>query len=498
MSSKKTEAEFRDLLAKLHAFRHALAILSYDAETIMPAAGAEAMGETCGLLAEEQQKLLTSPQLKELLAAVQECGEQMPKELQAEAAELRRQQAKMEAISPAEYREYNTLQAHAVQVWKDAKQQEDFAAFQPYLEKLIDYNRRFALSYDKNTDVYDTLLDDNDRGLNRAELDPFFDQVARELSPLIREIAGQKAPEDDFLQGNFPVETQRQLSSRIMEILGIDRQRCALGETEHPFTEGMNNRDVRVTTHYYEEDLTNSLYSVIHECGHALYMLNVDDKLNGLSIGEGASTAMHESQSRLFENMVGRSRDFLHFLLPELKQLFPSLDGVSEEAFYRAVNLSKPSLIRITADELSYPLHVLIRYELEKSLFAGDLQVGELPQAWDDLYEKYLGLRPDRLSTGVLQDTHWASGLFGYFPGYALGSAYAAQFFHSMQKELDIPGDLRSGNLEPLCQWLREKVWRLGALLQPREILQAATGEGFDPSYYICYLQEKYKEIYRI
>ena len=498
MKAKQVEEDFRAYLEKLQALRHAMIILSYDAETIMPAAGAEALGETTGLLAEEQQRLLIADQLRELINAVEDCGEQLPEELRAEAKELARQQAKMSAIPPAEYREFNSLQAQAVQVWKDAKQQEDFSSFQPYLQKLIDYAKRFAGYYRQDIAIYDVLLDDNDQGLTMEELDPFFEQVSGELCPLIKEIGQQPAPENSFLQGHFPIPEQRRLAERLMELMGIDRKRCSLGETEHPFTDCVNNRDVRLTTHYYEDDLTNSMYSVIYEGGNALYMLNVDDRLNGLVVGLGASTALHESQSRLFENMVGRSREFLGFLMPELQELFPSLQGVSAEQFYRGVNHSQSSLIRITADELTYPLHILIRYRLEKALFSDELKVEELPQAWDDLYQEYLGLHADRLSSGVLQDTHWASGLFGYFPGYALGSAYGAQLFHAAEKELNLSAALREGQLEPLCDWLRQRVWRLGGLKQPKTIIREASGEDFNPQYYTRYLQEKYRQVYGI
>ena len=226
-------------------------------------------------------------------------------------------------------------------------------------------------------------------------------------------------------------------------------------------------------------------------------MLNVDDRLNGLSIGEGAGTALHESQSRLFENMVGRSEDFLIYLLPELQCLFPSLNSIDSAKLYRAVNQSRPSLIRIYADELTYPLHILVRYRLEKALFAGDLAVDDLPGQWDELYEKLLGVRPDCMSNGVLQDTHWACGLFGYFPGYALGSAYSAQFFH--RAECDLPNlhqDLQQGKVDALQQWLRQRVWRIGGQQTSEQILQSATGEAFTPRYYTRYLLTKYQAIY--
>ena len=497
MNATQTEQGFRGYLAKLHALRHALAILNYDAETVMPQDGAALMGETVGLLAEEQHRLLVSDSLAELLEEIRAHREQIPEELVAEARALARERDKMHAIPPEEFRAYSTVQAQAVQVWKQAKQDDDFTSFRPYLERLITDVRRFATYYDEKRPTYDVLLDENDKGLTMETLDPFFHRVEQDLTPLIREISSLPPVEDGFLRQRFPLADQRRLAERLLEILGIPRQRCALGESEHPFTEGVNNRDVRITTHYDETDMTSSLYSVLHEGGHALYMLNVDDRLNGFSIGEGAGTALHESQSRFFENMVGRSQAFLTFLLPELQRFFPSLQGIMPADLYRAVNQSRPSLIRIYADELTYPLHILIRYRLEKALFAGDLSVADLPGQWDELYGESLGVRPDRLATGVLQDTHWACGLFGYFPGYALGSAYSAQLFHKAAQDLrTLHQDLQQGKLGPLQQWLRERVWRLGGLRDPEPILQSATGEAFNPGYYTTYLLEKYRTVY--
>lgn len=497
MNAIQTEQNFRAALSKLHALRHALAILNYDAETVMPPAGANQMGETAGLLAEDQHRLLISPELTELLEEVYAHRDQLPQELVAEARALTRKRDKMRKIPPEEFRAYSTIQAQALSAWKQAKLDNAFTGFRPYLERLVCDVRRFATYYNSKRPAYDVLLEDNDEGVSMDTLDPFFYQMERDLTPCIQEIASFPPVEDGFLRQPFSLPAQRRLAMRLLEILNLPKHRCTLGESEHPFTEGISNQDVRITTHYVPNDLTSSLYSILHEGGHALYMLNVDDRLNGLSIGEGAGTALHESQSRLFENMVGRSEDFLIYLLPELQCLFPSLNSIDSAKLYRAVNQSRPSLIRIYADELTYPLHILVRYRLEKALFAGDLAVDDLPGQWDELYEKLLGVRPDCMSNGVLQDTHWACGLFGYFPGYALGSAYSAQFFH--RAECDLPNlhqDLQQGKVDALQQWLRQRVWRIGGQQTSEQILQSATGEAFTPRYYTRYLLTKYQAIY--
>lgn len=485
--------KFMQQVNALHAYQHALTILNYDAETAMPQAGAEGLADAIGYLSERRYDLLTEQGFLELAARLQQ-DERQPLYLRREAEELCRQGARLNAVSARDYAAHCALVSRAGAVWRQAKQNNDYQSFAPLLKKLIDSTKDMALAYAPDAPVYDTLLDEYDQGLNTVLLDDFFQRLKQAIVPLVASLAEQPAPDTSCLMGPFPIPEQRQLSRQLMELLGVDEKRCALGESEHPFTSETSNQDVRLTTHYYEDDLIGNIYSVIHESGHALYMLNTDDQLNQTSLAEGAGTSIHESQSRLCENMLGRSRAFISYLLPLLQKLFPAqFANIDSETLYCAINRCQPSLIRINADELTYPLHIIIRYELEKRLFSGDIEAEQLPELWNELYQQYLGLTPPDESRGILQDVHWSGGMFGYFPTYALGSAYAAQFMWAMEQELDVASLLSQGNFAPITNWLRQKVWRWGGIKKPAELLLEATGKEFDAQIYIDYLTEKFQ-----
>ena len=282
-----------------------------------------------------------------------------------------------------------------------------------------------------------------------------------------------------------------------MEVLTIDRDHCNIGEVEHPFTTNFSKDDVRITTHYHEKAFASSMYSVIHEGGHALYELNIGDDIKYSPLGGGASMSIHESQSRFYENIIGRSEAFLTYILPDIQKLGPkALKDVTPHDFYLAVNKSKPSLIRTQADELTYCFHVMIRYELEKQLIAGTLAVKDLPAAWNALYKEYLGVDVPDDTRGVLQDSHWSSGSFGYFPSYALGSAYGAQMLKVMERDIPVWELVAKGDLKPIVGWLTERIYRYGRLLKPNELILKACEAPFDPHYYVEYLKNKYTEVY--
>ena len=315
--------------------------------------------------------------------------------------------------------------------------------------------------------------------------------------PLIRRV--QQAPpiENGFLHAHYPVEKQRLLSDYLMQVLGLDRDHCGIAETEHPYTTDFNHDDVRITTHYFEDDVASSMYSVIHEGGHAIYELGIDPDYDYTALSGGVSMGIHESQSRFFENLIGRSEAFITAIWPKLTELFPEqLAGADAHAFYRAVNRAEPSLIRTEADELTYCMHVMVRYELEKRLIAGDLAVAELPAAWNALYKEYLGIDVPDDRRGCLQDSHWSGGSIGYFPSYALGSAYGPQILHVMERDLgDIYADVAQGDLSRIKAWLREHIHRYGCLYPSGELFTRTCGQ-FDAKYYTDYLVKKYTELY--
>ena len=294
---------------------------------------------------------------------------------------------------------------------------------------------------------------------------------------------------------SYSVDKQKELTEKLIDLLKINRDNFAWAESEHPFTMGINKKDVRFTTHFYETNLSSAIYSTIHEGGHATYELNTADELMYTGLDGGASLGLHESQSRFYENNLGRSKEFTSVIYPIIKELYPEqFSDVSAEDLFNAVNKPEASLIRVEADELTYSLHIMVRYEIECMLFNGDIEVSDLPKVWKEKYQEYLGITPPDDSTGVLQDVHWSEGMFGYFPTYALGSAISAQLAAHMEKEFDYRTDVANGDLSRINAWMSEKVHRHGKLLKPKEIINYACGEDFDPNYYCDYLIKKYSK----
>ena len=495
---EETIQKFKAHLAKMDAYNHAFGVLNYDSETVMPKGGSEHLGMTYAVLSEEMYKLTTSPDLKAWVKEILAHRDQVDYITRREAEELFEDMERMEKIPMAEYVEYQVAQNAASNAWHTAKVTNDFALFAPHLEKLVGYARKFAGYWDSEKAPYDVLLDTYEKGLTMATLDEFFALLRKELLPVVEAVV-QKGPvvDDSFLRARFPLPKQRKLSDRLMAVLTIDRDHCNIGEVEHPFTTNFSKDDVRITTHYHERSFASSMYSVIHEGGHALYELNVGDDIKYSPLGGGASMSIHESQSRFYENIIGRSEAFLTYILPDIQKLGPkALKNVTPHEFYLAVNKSEPSLIRTEADELTYSFHVMIRYELEKQLIGGTLAVKDLPAAWNRLYKEYLGVDVPNDTQGVLQDSHWSGGSFGYFPSYALGSAYGAQMLKVMERDLPVWELVAKGDLKPIVAWLTERIYQYGRLLKPNELILKACEAPFDPRYYVDYLKDKYTRVY--
>lgn len=482
----------------IHAYSHAGGVLNYDAVTVAPEKSAAGRGETLSVLVSNVYELACGEELKGILDFLSENSEKLTAEQKREVELLKDNYDRTACIPKEEYIEYTKLSNEADAVWHKAKPENDFAAFAPYLEKLIDYTRRFALYYKPDNDPYETMLDEYEKGVTQKQLDEFFGMLREKLVPIIHKISAAPAIDDSFLHGEFPIEKQRELSDELMRVLCVDCSRCSIGETLHPFTTEFNVNDVRITTNYKSDNFSDSMYSVIHESGHALYELGGNPAYDGTVLSGGTSLGVHESQSRFFENIVGRSEGFCAYLLPIVSRIFPSLKDVSAEDFYRAINISKPSLIRTAADELTYPLHIMIRYELEKKLISGELKVANLPAAWNAMYKEYLGVDVPDDEHGCLQDSHWAGGSFGYFPSYALGSAYAAQYAAVMKDEVDISDCARRGELAPVVEWLRKNIHQYSSLYDAADIVKMACRGEFDPQYYVNYLIEKFSKVYRL
>ena len=412
------------------ALNHATGLMYYDGATTAPKGTAELRGSTLGELSRMGYELTTAPETVEMLRTLMENREELDPVTRRRAEELWRDYDRTHRDPVAEYVAYQELSAKSDAVWHEAKEKNDFSLFEPYLQQMFDASRRMAGYWEPEKDPYETMLSTFERGLTVAQCDAFFASLREKLVPLIRQVTAHADRVDDApLHRDYPVAIQRRFSDFIMDVMDIDRDHCIIGETEHPFTINFSRDDVRITTHYFADQVASSLYSVVHEGGHALYELHTGRELARTCLGNGVSMGIHESQSRFYENIIGRSRAFCSVLLPWLKEHFPAqLEDVTEEQFYRMVNRSRPSLIRTEADELTYCLHIMVRYELEKQMFAGTITAHDLPAAWNRLYKEYLGVDVPSDREGVLQDSHWANGNIGYFPSYAIGSAYGAQY----------------------------------------------------------------------
>ena len=452
----------RALEKQLYAYLYAMTVIDFDAETVAPEGSADGRAEATEVLSRASFDLLvndgTAALLKEAAADAETEQER------AEVRNLQRQYDEIARIPADEYAAFTKLCSQSVPAWTKAKRTNDFSLFAPYLEKLIAARRAQARYFAPDRDPYEVLLDRYEKGLTIAQCDEFFATLRETIVPLLADIQTRgKAVRTDFLDQEWPIDAQRQVSKKIMELWGLDPAHCYLAESEHPFTTEFWRGDVRITTHYMPRDIFSNLYSVAHEGGHALYELNINPDYDYTVVTHGATMGIHESQSRLFENLVGRSRAFVHYLYPTLKELFPAqLADVSAEEIWRAVNRAEPGLIRTEADELTYSLHIMVRYELEKALMQGTLAVADLPAAWNAKYKEYLGVDVPDDAHGCLQDIHWSMGDIGYFPSYALGSAYGAQALDDLRKTNDFDAQWANGDVEPLKAALKERVWQWG------------------------------------
>lgn len=498
-TEKTAYEELAPYLEQAMAYQTALILLEWDNETLAPEAAGPYTAKVQGALSAAYQRIITDEHVKELLRKCR-WEENLTEAEKAIVREAWEEVEELDCIPPKEYRAYQELVAESARIWAKAKKDKDFDAFAPALEKIISYQKKFA-SYRAGAGrrLYDVMLDHFEKGFHMEQLDQFFGELKKELVPLLSRImkSGVKI-QDDFLTGDYAEDKQKELAEYLARYVGFDFTKGVMAVSAHPFTTNLHNHDVRITTHYTDH-VDSSLFSVIHESGHGIYEMGIRDELTQTLAGQGASMGMHESQSRFFENMIGRNEAFWIPVYPKLQQIFPEqLGGVSREQFVKAVNKVQPGLIRTEADELTYSLHVLVRYELEKQLIEEELDVKELPKLWADKYEEYLGIRPKHAAEGVLQDIHWSQGSFGYFPSYALGSAFAAQIHAHMEKVMDFDGLLAEGKIDVIREYLREHIHQYGKLKTSRELIQDMTGEDFSPKYYVEYLKKKYEKLYQL
>jgi carboxypeptidase Taq len=496
---EQLEKEFLEYVKKISSYNEALGLIYWDLRTGAPKLGMEQRAEVIGMLSSEVFKMSTSEEMAAYIANLS--GRESSEITRKILDECQKEYERNKKIPAEDYKEYVILQSKSESVWAEAKAKSDFEMFRPYLEKLVEMTKKFIGYWGYEGNKYNTLLDLYEPGITVEILDSVFSTLKEKIVPLVRQIErSTHKPQTEFLYKTFSREYQRKFSIDILKQIGFNFDAGRLDETVHPFATGLNPGDVRVTTRYDEQDFRTAIFGTIHEGGHALYEQNISKKLIGTPLCTGTSMGIHESQSLFFENFVGRNFSFWKHNYGLLKSYSSGqFDRVSLEEFYRAVNESKPSLIRIEADELTYPLHIMIRYEIENGLFNDQIKVKDLPLVWNEKYEKYLGIRPKNDAEGVLQDVHWAGGSFGYFPSYALGYMYAAQFKHKMLEDLtNFDELLEQGNILPIKEWLGENIHKYGKMKKPLEILHDVTGEGLNVQYLMDYLDKKYRDVYQI
>lgn len=484
--------DYKQQLQKIADIKYATAVLQWDQETYLPPKGAEARGRQIATLSEIAHQMFTNDKVGHLLQDL--LSKDLP-EWQKQNVELTLEDyTRLKKLSPAFVRKMSEAITASFHAWIEARKQNDFKVFEPLLIPLVDLKRQEAELYGYSQHPYDALMNEYEKGATVAMLDKVFDNIKGPLQDLLRELQNKDFGDSSFLHPNFPKQQQWDWGMYLARQLGFDFNAGRQDISEHPFTTNFSSNDVRITTRIDEHDFANMTWSTIHEVGHALYEQGLPTEQYGLPLGEYASLSIHESQSRLWENCVGRSACFWRYYYPKLVQHFPQQFGeVSKEQFVRAINKVQPSLIRTEADELTYHFHVMIRYELEKRLIEGSLQVKDIPAYWNQQYKSLLGVDVPDDKQGCLQDVHWSHGSFGYFATYSLGSFYAAQFWR--QAKVEMPGieeQIAShGNTSPLLQWLRNKIHHHGRLYNSQQLCSLVTGKELDSTVFVNYLREK-------
>lgn len=488
--------KFREKIKEKKLIDSMLALLQWDLETQTPKGGYKLLSEMIGELSLKSYNLTTSKEFITLVNELKENENGLDDMLKKEIELLIEEIDKVKVIPSEEYRAYSELTAKAQGVWEKAREDNDFKSFAPILEQIFYYNKKFIGYRNTGKSLYSVLLNDYEKGMDTERLDLFFKELKKDIVPLLREISRNKRDFKKKIEFNVSKEQQKFLSKDILKYIGFDLDRGLISESAHPFTLTVSKDDVRLTTRYFENIPFSSIFSSIHEGGHGIYEQNVDEKLKDTILADGASMGVHESQSRFYENIVGRSKEFWIGYFGRAKKYYPDLENLTIDEIYKGINQVEPSLVRVEADELTYSLHIMIRYEIEKGIFSGEYQVENLPEIWREKMMEYLGVEPKTDSEGVLQDVHWSCGLIGYFPSYALGNVYSAQILSSMKKDFNVSGVLERGELSVIKDWLNSRIHRYGKLKSPEEIIQMVTGEGINPKYYIEYLKEKYRKIY--
>lgn len=487
---------------ELHLLAGVTSLLHWDRSTIIPKKAISQRAEQLAYFSKIIHQKLTSPELKKTVEHLNNRRQQLSK---IEACIVRhyfKDLKKIEKIPVEHVEKFSLLSTLSSAVWEKAREQKDFSLFAPYLKKVLQMKQQEAKLIDPQKNPYNVLLDDFEEGMNYKKMDSLFRRLKPGLLEILQNIqnsARYRQQVDLFEKKDFPVDKQKEITRDLKQMILQDNERNTNAESVHPFTTRISEDDVRLTTAYRTGQPLFSFTSTAHEAGHALYELGFDKNISGTILGDAPSLGLHESQARFWENQVTKSREFWKFYYPKYQKAFPALKQIFFADFYFLINQVKPSLVRIECDEVTYCLHIIIRYELEKALVEGKLKVQDLPAAWNEKYCKYLNVTPRNDTEGVLQDMHWSEGLFGYFPTYVLGNIYSAMIFKRLQKEHPlIKKELAKGNFSTIIRWLKQKIHRHGSTLLAEEIIQKVCRKKVTPDDFLEYLKEKYYPLYGV
>ena len=483
-------AELAEKYKPVWALESAGSLFEWDIETYMPLGASEQRG-----VAIAQTQLLRQERTLQLAGLVSKAeSSQLNDTEKGFLRVLKRDIDYYRKVPPKLLEDINRTATEGTIVWREARRKSDFAMFKPYLEKMFDLKRQEAEKLGYQDHPYNALMDRFEEELTTDDVDKMFAPFASDLKGILTKVlAADKFPTTHPLEeADYEEAAMKRVNEEALKFLQMPEKTFRMDVSTHPFTTSVAIEDVRITTRYEGKDFKASLYSTVHESGHAIYDLQIDNSLEYTPLGRATSLGVHESQSRFWENFVGRSREFIKWIYPSLKANLPFVAKYSDEEVYRYVNSAKPSLIRVDADELTYNFHIMVRYELEKKLISGELQVSEAPSVWTDLMEKYVGVQPKNDAEGILQDVHWSGGLIGYFATYSLGNVIAGMIYNRIQKDLNLKTMVANADTPKIKEWLRENIHKYGATYSPKELQRKLFGDTYNPKWLVAYLKEKY------
>ena len=497
----KTLDELKQYLEKMNRYNHVVTLLYWDMKTGAPKMGFEDHIDAVTYFSTEQFQMATSEELSGLLdrLAEPEEFEQLDDKWKFIVTRMKRDLDRDKRIPKDVYERFVKAQAESGNAWEEAKNASDYSVFAPHLKNMIEMTKEIAGYTDPEKEIYDALLNQYEEGMDSATIDRIFGELKKELIPLVRKILASEQPDDSKFKGKFDLDAQKKVQKMLLDYIGFSWEKGAVGETEHPFTLNFSSKDVRVSNHYHEDMPLSAMFSAIHEGGHAIFEQNVNPDYDGTVAGSCCYMGIHESQSRFYENILARNKNFWIPIYEKLGELLPQFQEITLDEFYHEINHVRNSFIRTEADEVTYCFHIIIRYEMEKAIFRDHVSVEELPSLWNQKMQEYLSLTPANDAEGILQDMHWSDGSFGYFPTYLLGSIYDGMYLEKIEEELgSIDTILKEGRIGEITKWLNEKIHQYGSTRIPKEVLKQVCGKEVTAEPLIRYFKEKYTEIYQL